>query len=129
MALIKTIALPNGSTGNYMRIGTVQMDVVRKYASGNLHLHTSKAWRLSNPTALLLPEMGKIRLRDAMFDRFFSAAVINGTVSTGDLPTNHFAQLYAAFHYAFTILNPDKTVHPLCHVISDYDLSGAADDI
>ena len=128
MALKKQIELPNGATGNYLKVGLLHMDFVLKEASAHLHLYASKEKRLSNPDALLRPTAAKIRLHGRFFDQFLSDAAMKSSGAVGD--PNHVAQIYSAFNHMMQVYGTETGKVPLnslpgFYLISDFDLTGA----
>lgn len=93
MALEKTFNLPNGATGNYVRIGMHTWDGLAKEASAHLVLHTSAAQRAANPSAHL-GLVAKLRLTGQKFDDYLSTTALRALESAGPDPIRD--QLYAA---------------------------------
>lgn len=77
MALQKSITLPNGVTGNYIRIGAHLWDRSTKEASCRLFLFTSAAYAASRPDQPLCL-LAVIRLRGAKFDHYLSNTALAG---------------------------------------------------
>ena len=89
MALQQTIALSNGQTGNYIRVGSYLWDPITRQASANLLLYTSAAFRESAPSDPVCL-IAKLRLVGDKFDEYLANSVLNGLTDTV------VAQLYAA---------------------------------
>lgn len=93
MALQKVIALPNGSSGNYIRFGAYSWDDLAKEASAHLLLYVSEAQRIAAPRAPLCL-LAKLRLSGDKFDEYLSTAVLEGLGDPGPDPVRD--QLYQA---------------------------------
>lgn len=89
MALQKSITLPNGAAGNYVRVGPYTWDPIAKESSAHLLLFVSAAQRTANPTASLCL-IAKLRLIGAKFDQYLANSVLDGETVTV------LGQLYAA---------------------------------
>lgn len=89
MALQKTITLPNGASGNYIRIGAYTWDRMTREASAHLMLHTSATHAAEHPEASLCL-LAKLRLHGSKFDEYLANAVLAGEGVTV------IGQLYAA---------------------------------
>lgn len=76
MALQKSITLPNGATGNYIRLGPYFVDPLVKEASAQLMLHTNAAYAASAPE-MPLCMIAKLRLQGAKFDEYLANSVLN----------------------------------------------------
>ncbi len=76
MALLKTIALPNSTTGNYVRLAFFRCDFVAREVSAHFVLYASAAARISNSTEHL-GIVAKLRLEGAKFDQYFSTAGVD----------------------------------------------------
>jgi hypothetical protein len=92
MALQKTITLPNGAQGNYVRIEQLEQQYAGKSVSCHLMLYASKV--LADAGAPPLARIGKIRLNGAGYDRFLSRASLQALQTRGPDPVRD--QLYAA---------------------------------
>jgi hypothetical protein len=90
MALQKNITLPNGASGNYIRVGAYTWDRVRREASAHFALFTSAAHATASPTAALCPVIAKVRLFGAKFDEYLGNPALEGAGVTV------VGQLYAA---------------------------------
>lgn len=75
MALQKTISLPNGASGNYVRVGTYAIDRLTREASIQFMLHGSAALAASAPDAPLCM-IAKLRLNGAKFDEYLSSEAL-----------------------------------------------------
>lgn len=93
MALQKTIALPNGAAGNYIRVGAYTWDRVTREASAHLLLYASAAYADSAPKSPLCL-IAKVRLFGDKFDEYLSTAALDALVDAGPDPVRD--QLYAA---------------------------------
>lgn len=86
MALTKSITLPNGAAGNYIRLSACTWDRTTREASAHLHLFLSSAQAAaapSNPLCLL----AKLRLTGAKFDTYLSHAALEGTTVAAQIYT------------------------------------------
>lgn len=75
MALQKSITLPNGSTGNYIRLGTYVVDRLSREASAQFMIHGSAALAESAPDSPLCM-IAKLRLNGAKFDEYLSSEAL-----------------------------------------------------
>jgi len=75
MALSKTITLPNGAAGNYIRLGSYSWDRLTREASAAFLLHTSQALAAAAPSAPLCL-IAVLRLNGAKFDAYLSNAAL-----------------------------------------------------
>tara|TARA_R110002050_G_scaffold186590_1_gene320923 strand:- start:160 stop:492 length:333 start_codon:yes stop_codon:yes gene_type:complete len=89
MALQKTINLPTGDSGDYLRITSVWWDRAVKQASAHLSLYKSAALA-SGGAPPQVPIFAKLRLTGAKFDEYLSPGVLAA------LEVDVVAQLYAA---------------------------------
>jgi len=72
MALQKQFTLPNGVTGNYIRVGTYIVDRITREASICFMLHTSAAYASAEPICMI----AKLRLNGTKFDQYLGADVL-----------------------------------------------------
>lgn len=89
MALQKSITLPTGATGNYIRIGAYTWDRMTREASAHLVLHTSAAQAAARPDAPLCI-IAKVRLAGAKFDAYLGNSILS------DAGVNVLRKLYEA---------------------------------
>ena len=89
MALQKTFTLPNGASGNYVRVGTFALDRLTREASIQFMLHGSAALAESAPDQPLCM-IAKLRLGAGKFDEYLADDVLAG------VDGNVMAQFYAA---------------------------------
>ena len=82
MALQKTISLPNGTAGAYIKLAFFRWDDIRKESSAHFHLYATNAARLSAPLDPLKDSIVKLRLDGAKFDEYFSGAALIAARST-----------------------------------------------
>lgn len=82
MALQKSITLPNGTGGAYIKLAFFRWDDLRKEASAHFHLYTTAGTRLSAPLDPLRDTIAKVRLEGAKFDQYFSASAMLAARST-----------------------------------------------
>ena len=87
MALQKTITLPNGASGNYIRLGAYTWDRVSRECSAHLLLFTTAAQASSYPSAPLCL-IAKLRLTGAKFDEYLGNSALEEATAA--------AQIYAA---------------------------------
>lgn len=87
MAFQKTINLPSGDSGNYVRIAAFRWDRGVKEASALFSLYKSAASAASGSEPQR-PIVAKLRLRGADFDKYLG----NPAIKSADV----LAQLYAA---------------------------------
>lgn len=85
MALQKSITLPNGSVGNYIRLTQIAYDRTTKEASACLMLFTSAAYAASAPDQPL-GQIAKLRLQGAKFDEYLSTAALAAMPTPGPDP-------------------------------------------
>ena len=93
MALEKSITLPNGASGNYIRVSFYRWDRDAKEASAHLMLYGSAALATSAPASPLCL-IAKLRLGGAKFDEYLGAAALAALAAPGPDPVRD--QLYAA---------------------------------
>lgn len=86
MALQKSIALPNGATGSYIRIGAYTWDRQTNEASAHLMLHTDAAFAESAPNSPLCL-IAKLRLNGSKFLQYLGndALSVEGVTVLGQL--------------------------------------------
>lgn len=74
MALQKTIQLPSGVSGNYIRLSSIgEWDPIAKSASFHFALYLSQASRAAGCSPLIANPIAKLRLCGAKFDQYASA--------------------------------------------------------
>ena len=86
MALQKTIALPSGVSGNYIRLSAYRWDRATREASAMFHLYKDAA-QAANAPASPLCLIAKVRLFGAKFDEYLGNAVLGqpGVTVAGQL--------------------------------------------
>lgn len=89
MAFRKSISLPNGARGEYIRLGAFTWDRLARQASAHLMLYAD-ASHASCPSAAPLCLIAKLRLAGAKFDAYLSNTVLDAGAAT------IVGQLYAA---------------------------------
>ncbi|HEY1791574.1 MAG TPA: hypothetical protein VGG34_01535 [Opitutaceae bacterium] len=90
MALQKTIDLPNGTSGNYIKIVAYRWDTLTETASALFALYLSQAQRTAAPKSTLMPVVAKLRLHGAKFNQYLANSVLDPPNVTV------LGQLYAA---------------------------------
>lgn len=93
MALQKHIALPNGTSGNYIRLTFYRWDATRREASAEFMLFASKERAKTQPHAPVCALI-KLRLSEAKFDQYLSTEALQALEIRGPDPIRD--QLYAA---------------------------------
>ena len=78
MALQKFIQLPNGATGNYVRLVVAHVDYMVKEATYKFSLYTSQNHRRSNPQEPLVSVYSQFKVNGDRFDRYFGSANMSG---------------------------------------------------
>lgn len=101
MALQKSLTLPNGSFGAYIRLGHYRRNRARREAVAHFDLFADKASADANPQ-LPVAMIACLRLKDARFDEFLSNAAIAAASN------NVEAQLYRALKAAANGHNPHE---------------------
>jgi hypothetical protein len=77
MALKLSITLPNGATGNYLRLTSVEWDRNLGSALGYLALYLNAAQAASAP-AYPLGLVAQLNVRDDVFAQYLSNSALNG---------------------------------------------------
>lgn len=88
MALQKTISMPSGVSGNYIRLTSHHWSRASRESSAIFSLYLNAATAATSPP--LVPVIAKLRLTGTAFDAWLSPAVLAS--ADGDI----LAQLYAA---------------------------------
>jgi hypothetical protein len=81
MALQKEITLPNGFSGNYIRIGNYRVDTFTKEAYAEFFLFISKAKSDSAPNEYL-SLLATLRINGQKFDTYLANKVLGVTSTT-----------------------------------------------